>query len=217
MLRVSVGLGAFDVVFGRSAHRIGLNGRNTIANLRLRRYWTALPSVSVGVKANRSIYTSTSGTQFKEWRDATTWKTMRIKGLSPHLSRWASGAVQGDHGLMSKASEPSSPPPSSSEHRHPHEHEHNVPTRAVGYWLLTCSALVFAIIVVGGVTRLTESGLSITEWKPITGVVWPSSQAQWQEEYDKYSQSPEFKLSVSSSYFPINRISSKVLALKIKL
>lgn len=72
------------------------------------------------------------------------------------------------------------------------------PPRSVGYWLLSCSALVFGIIVVGGVTRLTESGLSITEWKPITGVAFPRTTEQWQEEFDKYSRSPEFKMFVNA-------------------
>ena len=56
------------------------------------------------------------------------------------------------------------------------------------------SALVIAVIVVGGVTRLTESGLSITEWRPITGVLPPLSQAEWESEFDKYKATPEFRL-----------------------
>ena len=52
----------------------------------------------------------------------------------------------------------------------------------------------FAVIVVGGVTRLTESGLSITEWRPITGVLPPLSQAEWESEFDKYKATPEFRL-----------------------
>jgi cytochrome c oxidase assembly protein subunit 15 len=67
---------------------------------------------------------------------------------------------------------------------------------SVGGWLLFSAGLVFSIIVVGGVTRLTESGLSITEWKPITGIVPPLNQQQWDEEFDKYKASPEFKLYV---------------------
>ena len=51
--------------------------------------------------------------------------------------------------------------------------------RAVATWLLVCAALVFAIVVVGGITRLTESGLSIVEWQPIVGVLPPLSQADW--------------------------------------
>lgn len=69
---------------------------------------------------------------------------------------------------------------------------------SVGYWLLFSSALVFGVVVVGGVTRLTESGLSITEWKPITGILPPLNQAQWEEEFEKYKATPEFKLYVPS-------------------
>ncbi|KAG9317162.1 electron transfer protein 1, partial [Chiua virens] len=65
---------------------------------------------------------------------------------------------------------------------------------AVGGWLLFSSALVFAVIVVGGVTRLTESGLSITEWRPITGIVPPLNDQDWNSEFEKYKATPEFKL-----------------------
>lgn len=65
---------------------------------------------------------------------------------------------------------------------------------AVGQWLLVSSALVFAVIVVGGVTRLTESGLSITEWRPVTGILPPRSVEDWNAEFDKYKATPEFKL-----------------------
>ena len=65
---------------------------------------------------------------------------------------------------------------------------------AVGRWLLISSALVFAVIVVGGVTRLTESGLSITEWKPITGIIPPLNADDWNIEFEKYKATPEFKL-----------------------
>lgn len=60
--------------------------------------------------------------------------------------------------------------------------------------------MVFAIVVVGGVTRLTESGLSITEWKPITGVLPPLTKAQWEVEFDKYKATPEFKLYAFSHF-----------------
>lgn len=69
-----------------------------------------------------------------------------------------------------------------------------LPPPSVGRWLLFSSALVFAVIVVGGVTRLTESGLSITEWRPITGILPPLSNAEWQEEFEKYKETPEFKM-----------------------
>lgn len=64
----------------------------------------------------------------------------------------------------------------------------------VGYWLIISSGLVFGIVVLGGLTRLTESGLSITEWKPVTGSIPPLTQAEWEEEFTKYKDSPEFKL-----------------------
>jgi len=63
----------------------------------------------------------------------------------------------------------------------------------VGYWLLGTSGLVFGIVVLGGLTRLTESGLSITEWKPVTGAIPPLSQEDWEIEFAKYKDSPEFK------------------------
>ncbi|CAG8730782.1 5411_t:CDS:1, partial [Acaulospora morrowiae] len=54
----------------------------------------------------------------------------------------------------------------------------------VGYWLLGTSGLVFGIVVLGGLTRLTESGLSIVEWKPITGVLPPITNSQWEKEFE---------------------------------
>lgn len=66
--------------------------------------------------------------------------------------------------------------------------------RPVGLWLIGSSFLVFGIVVIGGLTRLTESGLSITEWKPVTGSIPPLTQKDWEEEFEKYRQSPEFKL-----------------------
>ena len=63
---------------------------------------------------------------------------------------------------------------------------------AVRAWLWVVAALVFAMVVVGGATRLTESGLSITEWKLVTGVVPPLGLDAWQAEFDKYKQIPQF-------------------------
>ncbi|KAF5388325.1 hypothetical protein D9615_000116 [Tricholomella constricta] len=71
--------------------------------------------------------------------------------------------------------------------------------RSVGTWLMVSATLVFGIIVVGGVTRLTESGLSITEWRPITGILPPLSDAEWDAEFHKYKQTPEFKMLNSSA------------------
>ncbi|MBV9552886.1 MAG: COX15/CtaA family protein [Alphaproteobacteria bacterium] len=61
-------------------------------------------------------------------------------------------------------------------------------------WLLLCCAMVFAMVVIGGITRLTWSGLSITEWQPVTGAVPPLSDAAWQAEFAKYRQSAQYRL-----------------------
>jgi cytochrome c oxidase assembly protein subunit 15 len=66
--------------------------------------------------------------------------------------------------------------------------------RQVAAWLLACAALVFLIVVVGGVTRLTRSGLSIVEWQPLIGAIPPLSQADWLELFEKYRQTPEYRL-----------------------
>ncbi len=65
--------------------------------------------------------------------------------------------------------------------------------RAVAAWLLACCVLVFAMIVVGGVTRLTHSGLSITEWQPIVGTLPPTSEADWEAAFAKYRATPEYR------------------------
>ncbi|OTB14605.1 hypothetical protein K445DRAFT_62519 [Daldinia sp. EC12] len=67
-------------------------------------------------------------------------------------------------------------------------------SKGVAYWLIGSAASVFGIVVFGGLTRLTESGLSITEWKPVTGSRPPLTQADWEAEFEKYRASPEFHL-----------------------
>lgn len=64
---------------------------------------------------------------------------------------------------------------------------------ALARWLLLVAALVVAMVAVGGITRLTESGLSITEWKPVTGALPPLTQAQWQEAFADYQKIPEYQ------------------------
>ncbi|WP_319823731.1 heme A synthase [Thalassovita sp.] len=66
--------------------------------------------------------------------------------------------------------------------------------RGIRLWLAVLFALVVAMIVVGGLTRLTDSGLSITEWRPVTGAIAPMSEADWQAEFDKYKAIPEFQI-----------------------
>ena len=65
--------------------------------------------------------------------------------------------------------------------------------RKVATWLLVCCALVFAMVVLGGVTRLTGSGLSMVDWRPVVGALPPLSDAAWQATFEMYQQTPEFQ------------------------
>ncbi|MBN8479568.1 MAG: COX15/CtaA family protein, partial [Burkholderiales bacterium] len=85
---------------------------------------------------------------------------------------------------MTATAEPSSP----------HGGAGRNPARPVALWLIACCALVFVMVVVGGVTRLTHSGLSIVEWQPIVGTLPPLNDAQWQETFGKYKLTPEYRL-----------------------
>src|ERR1700677_5115489 len=67
-------------------------------------------------------------------------------------------------------------------------------SQAVAVWLVAVAVIVFAMVIVGGATRLTGSGLSITEWRPVTGVIPPVSQAAWAAEFAKYQHIPQYKL-----------------------
>ncbi|KAF2638668.1 electron transfer protein 1, mitochondrial precursor [Massarina eburnea CBS 473.64] len=75
-------------------------------------------------------------------------------------------------------------------------------SKGVAYWLLGSAASVFGIVIFGGLTRLTESGLSITEWRPVTGSLWPPSQEAWEAEFTKYKSSPEFAMLNSTMTLP---------------
>lgn len=65
--------------------------------------------------------------------------------------------------------------------------------RALANWLFFVAALIVLMVVIGGITRLTESGLSITQWKPISGIIPPLGDAQWQAEFDHYKRIPEYQ------------------------
>ena len=65
--------------------------------------------------------------------------------------------------------------------------------RPVRWWLITVAALIALMVLVGGATRLTESGLSIVEWKPVTGTLPPLTQAHWQEAFDAYKAIPQYR------------------------
>src|SRR5215831_10912341 len=64
---------------------------------------------------------------------------------------------------------------------------------ALRLWLAVVAGLIFAMVLVGGATRLTESGLSIVEWKPLTGTVPPLSESAWQAEFEKYQTIPQYQ------------------------
>jgi cytochrome c oxidase assembly protein subunit 15 len=66
-------------------------------------------------------------------------------------------------------------------------------SRAIGVWLWCVAGLVFAMVLVGGATRLTQSGLSIVEWKPVTGAIPPLGEAEWQAEFAKYKTIPQYQ------------------------
>src|SRR5215471_8886258 len=65
--------------------------------------------------------------------------------------------------------------------------------RRIRVWLYGVAFLIFAMVVVGGATRLTDSGLSIVEWRPVTGMVPPLSAAGWQAEFEKYQATPQYQ------------------------
>ena len=83
--------------------------------------------------------------------------------------------------------------PLSDERRH---------AKMIAYWLLLIAGMVFIMVVIGGVTRLTESGLSIVDWRPVTGWLPPLTEARWEEIFAAYRLSPEFRQVNSSMTLP---------------
>jgi len=65
--------------------------------------------------------------------------------------------------------------------------------RQIAAWLLLCAAVIFGMIILGGLTRLTNSGLSMVEWKPLVGIIPPLSEQAWVETFEKYKQFPEYQ------------------------
>ncbi|KAI9472797.1 Cytochrome c oxidase assembly protein cox15 [Coemansia sp. RSA 1821] len=111
------------------------------------------------------------------------------------LRQLATAAFRGDRGILTalkaqhtplrQLATAASPMPSKGGKR-------TADAPIVGYWSLFCASMVFGIVVWGGLTRLTESGLSIVEWKPITGAKLPTSDQEWEAEFAKYKQFPEY-------------------------
>src|SRR5450759_5521507 len=67
------------------------------------------------------------------------------------------------------------------------------PPRAIRWWLVSIAALIAIMVLVGGAQRLTESGLSIVEWKPVTGTLPPLNQEQWTQAFDAYKTIPQYR------------------------
>ena len=79
--------------------------------------------------------------------------------------------------------------------------------KAIAIWLLLCCAMIFAMVVLGGVTRLTGSGLSMVKWEPVTGIFPPMTQTEWEEEFAHYQASPEYqKINVGMDLAGFKRI-----------
>ncbi len=70
----------------------------------------------------------------------------------------------------------------------------NAGSNAVVIWLFICAIMIFVMVVIGGVTRLTHSGLSMVEWRPITGFLPPTTESAWQDTFEKYQKYPEFEI-----------------------
>ena len=69
-----------------------------------------------------------------------------------------------------------------------------VAPRSVAVWLFACAAMVFMMVVIGGITRLTQSGLSMVEWRPLFGVLPPLSEAEWHRIFALYQKTSEYQL-----------------------
>src|SRR5690606_35561814 len=65
--------------------------------------------------------------------------------------------------------------------------------RAISNWLIFIAALIFLMVIVGGITRLTESGLSIVRWEPVTGILPPLGEAEWRAELEAYQATPQYR------------------------
>ncbi|CAG8978451.1 hypothetical protein HYALB_00013279 [Hymenoscyphus albidus] len=120
-------------------------------------------------KISRTIRFNSSSAAFPEWKEGASRRISPLKALSQSIL-------------------------SDSKSQAKKQFFPAVTAKPVAYWLLASAASVFGIVVFGGLTRLTESGLSITEWKPVTGSLPPLSPADWDSEFEKYRASPEFKL-----------------------
>ncbi|XP_003964121.1 heme A synthase COX15 [Takifugu rubripes] len=130
------------------------------------------------------LLSSIRTTYFCCWRNASRGFQPRSIHQSPQLRQWlvrrTQSTLTAEAGAASGAAAATGPNAASN--------------RIVGRWLLGCSGLVVGAIVLGGVTRLTESGLSMVDWHLVREMKPPQSQAEWEAEFSKYQQFPEFKI-----------------------
>jgi len=80
----------------------------------------------------------------------------------------------------------------------------NKTSKLIGYWLLLGAVLVIAMVVIGGITRLTHSGLSMVKWHPISGILPPLNASDWNAEFNHYKTSPEYLKHNYSFILPVN-------------
>ena len=136
------------------------------------------PQAGAERKAEAEPATETGGAQTPQAAAAQPAQT--AAGLSAAGDAHAAERVES--AAMLEEAHPEGPPPPPRDRMKP-----------VRIWLWLVAVMVFAMVIVGGATRLTESGLSITEWRPVTGVMPPLNQADWQAQFEKYKQIPQFK------------------------
>lgn len=98
----------------------------------------------------------------------------------PHIGEHPTAALR-NVALTAFATDRFAPPQASSN-------------RPIAWWLLACAGMVLAMAVIGAITRLTESGLSMVEWKPLIGILPPLSDAEWNRVFDLYKGTPEFRI-----------------------
>ncbi|KAF2825449.1 electron transfer protein 1, mitochondrial precursor [Ophiobolus disseminans] len=142
-----------------------------------RRLFTCRPCLNAPVRSAVAAFRCSPTRPSMSISQSVRWKsTQPLRSSSAIASPHAAGTMRAEGAIGESRS--SSFPKTSS--------------KSVAYWLLGSAASVFGIVVFGGLTRLTESGLSITEWRPVTGSLWPGSQEEWESEWNKYRLSPEF-------------------------
>ncbi|HEB26420.1 MAG TPA: heme A synthase [Porticoccus sp.] len=78
-------------------------------------------------------------------------------------------------------------------HNTSHQYDGHTYNRQIALWLILCAGVIFSMILLGGVTRLTHSGLSMVEWKPLMGIIPPLTDMEWQATFEKYQQFPEYQ------------------------